>query len=67
MNTNSVWRKLVVDAKERNCFHNAVEDKKLAEAIEDAMLEFELLDESTLQFEKLSLKDKSQTIPTFPR
>ncbi|WVZ23907.1 hypothetical protein V8G54_002451, partial [Vigna mungo] len=45
INSNSVWRELVLDAKERNCFHNADEDNKLGEAIEDVILELEL-DES---------------------
>ncbi|XP_003616118.3 helicase sen1 [Medicago truncatula] len=61
INSNSVWRKVVMDAKQRNCFHNADEDKKLDQVIEDACFEFELLDESESAFNKLSIRDKSET------
>jgi len=56
-----VWRKVVIDAKQRNCFHNADEDKKLNQVIEDAFLEFELLDDSASAFNKLSIRDMSET------
>ncbi|WVY90050.1 hypothetical protein V8G54_035564 [Vigna mungo] len=42
---------LDLDAKERDYFHNADEDNKLDEAIEDTILELEL-DESQSQFKK---------------
>jgi senataxin len=61
MNSNSVWRKVVVDAKKRNCFHNADEDKKLGQVIEDALFEFELLDDSASPFNKLNIRDMSGT------
>lgn len=61
-----MWRKVVVDAKERNCFHNVDDDKKLNQAIEDALFEFELLDDSTSAFNKLSIRDISKT-KTFSR
>ncbi|XP_058748085.1 probable helicase MAGATAMA 3 [Vicia villosa] len=51
----SVWRNVVLDAKRRHCFHNANKDKKLAGAIEDALIEVELLEESELPFQNLSL------------
>ncbi|KAL5554238.1 hypothetical protein UlMin_041639 [Ulmus minor] len=38
-NSCSVWKKLVINAKERNCFHNADEDKNLAYAITAALVE----------------------------
>ncbi|GMN31515.1 hypothetical protein TIFTF001_003284 [Ficus carica] len=38
-NSESVWEKLVDDAKKRNCFHNAEEDQNLAHAIAAALLE----------------------------
>lgn len=57
---DSIWRKLVLDAKERECFHNADEDPKLAEVIEDTLLEIELLDESESPFKNLSLQDRSE-------
>lgn len=50
-----------MDAKQRNCFHNADEDKKLNQVIEDALFEFELLDGSESAFNKLSIRDKSET------
>lgn len=65
--SDTVWRKLVLDAKERGCFHNADDDKKLAQAIEDALLEMELLDDSESSFKKLSLRDKSETTATSSR
>lgn len=53
VNSDSVWRKVVLDAKTRDCFYNAEDDKKLALAIE-----LELLEESESRFKKLSLWDK---------
>lgn len=38
-NSSSVWKKLVIDAKDRGCFHNADEDKNLARALAAALLE----------------------------
>ncbi|CAJ1970809.1 unnamed protein product [Sphenostylis stenocarpa] len=61
--SNSVWRKLVVDAKKRDCFHNADEDKKLSRAIKDAIFELELL-ESESRFKILSLREKSEVTQT---
>ena len=37
--SGSIWKKLVLDAKERNCFHNADEDKNLALAIAAALVQ----------------------------
>ncbi|MED6189253.1 hypothetical protein PIB30_094041 [Stylosanthes scabra] len=59
-NSDSIWRKLVRDAKKRGCFHNASEDKKLGQVIEDALFEIELLDESESTFKKLSLGTKTE-------
>jgi senataxin len=42
--SDSVWKKLVLDAKERECFYDANEDKSLAQAITAALVEFEKLD-----------------------
>ncbi|KAJ8770464.1 hypothetical protein K2173_017955 [Erythroxylum novogranatense] len=33
INSDSIWKKLVIDAKNRACFYNADEDKSLAKAI----------------------------------
>ncbi|KAM6589846.1 hypothetical protein CsatA_012451 [Cannabis sativa] len=38
-NSSTVWRKLVIDAKERMCYHNADEDKNLALAITSALVQ----------------------------
>ncbi|CAJ2652910.1 unnamed protein product [Trifolium pratense] len=65
-NSNSVWRKVVLDAKGRNCFHNADEDKKLGQVIDDACFEFELLDDSASAFNKLSIRDMPERT-TFSR
>ncbi|XP_014523342.1 ATP-dependent helicase NAM7-like [Vigna radiata var. radiata] len=66
INSNSVWRELVLDGKERDCFHNADEDNKLDLAIEDVILELEL-DESQSQFKKLTLVEKSLIASNFSR
>ncbi|XP_050382841.1 uncharacterized protein LOC126799635 isoform X3 [Argentina anserina] len=39
--SDSVWKKLVLDAKKRNCFYNADEDSNLAQAITTALLKLE--------------------------
>ncbi|KAJ6726124.1 MAMMARY TURMOR VIRUS RECEPTOR-like protein 1 2 MTVR1 2 [Salix purpurea] len=44
-NSESIWEKLVHDAKERNCFFNADEDKDLAKAILEVKKEFDQLDD----------------------
>ncbi|KAF8052886.1 hypothetical protein N665_1494s0001 [Sinapis alba] len=45
MNSKSVWRYLIQDARKRDCFHNAEEDESLAHAIIDtAKIEFIQLD-----------------------
>ncbi|CAN6572652.1 unnamed protein product [Malus baccata var. baccata] len=41
VNSDSVWKKLVLDAKRRDCFHNADEDNNLAQAIAAALLELD--------------------------
>ncbi|XP_038694941.1 uncharacterized protein LOC119992303 isoform X2 [Tripterygium wilfordii] len=38
-NSGSIWKKIVMDAKERGCFHNADEDEKLARAITASLVE----------------------------
>lgn len=52
------------DAKGRECFHRAEDDKKLAKAIESEALLIELLDESETPFKKLSLGGPSRTTAT---
>ncbi|XWS65220.1 hypothetical protein CRYUN_Cryun05aG0073700 [Craigia yunnanensis] len=42
--SDSVWKKLVIDAKRRGCFFNADEDKHLAEAIITALIELQQFD-----------------------
>ncbi len=44
LKSGSVWKKLVLDAKKRGCFYEANEDKRLAQAISDALVELEQLD-----------------------
>lgn len=56
VSSDSVWRKLVLDAKKRDCFYNADDDKKLASTIKDAAFELEL-EESESRFKKFSLGD----------
>jgi senataxin len=64
MDSYSIWRNVVIDAKIRDCFHNADEDKKLAASIEDVLLELELLEESESSFKKLSLGGNSEKLAT---
>jgi senataxin len=42
--SGSVWKKLVLDAKERGCFYESDEDKSLAQAITVALVELGELD-----------------------
>lgn len=44
VNSRSVWKKLVIDAKDRGCFYNANEDKNLDKAIKGALLELGQID-----------------------
>jgi senataxin len=44
LKSNTVWKKLVIDAMERGCFYDANEDKTLAQAITAALAELEKLD-----------------------
>ncbi|XP_034196884.1 uncharacterized ATP-dependent helicase C29A10.10c-like [Prunus dulcis] len=39
ISSNSIWKKLILDAKKRKCFYNAHEDKDLAQAIAAALME----------------------------
>ncbi|TKY64709.1 ATP-dependent helicase [Spatholobus suberectus] len=39
LNSGSVWKKLVIDAKKRGCFYNAQEDKCLAKALLYSLIE----------------------------
>ncbi|XP_071707110.1 DNA polymerase alpha-associated DNA helicase A-like [Rutidosis leptorrhynchoides] len=44
LKSGSIWKQLVLDAKDRGCFHDANEDKNLAEATMAALVEFCQLD-----------------------
>lgn len=44
-NSESVWEALVCDAKDRNCFFNADDDKDLAKAILEVKKELDQLDD----------------------
>ncbi|KAG6656854.1 hypothetical protein CIPAW_04G050200 [Carya illinoinensis] len=60
LHSGSVWKKLVLDAKERECFHRADEDKSLAQAIVASLVELgqfdTLLHSNTLLFRKATWK-----------
>ena len=45
VNSESIWETLVLDAKNRQCFFYADEDKDLAKAILDVKKEFEQFDD----------------------
>ncbi|PQM32677.1 putative helicase senataxin [Prunus yedoensis var. nudiflora] len=59
-NSNSIWKNLILDAKKRDCFYNADEDKNLAQAIAAALLEHNqlhtLLDADSLLFKNAKWK-----------
>ncbi|KAK9942495.1 hypothetical protein M0R45_008158 [Rubus argutus] len=38
-NSDSIWKKLIIDAKNRDCFYNADEDNKLSQAIASALVD----------------------------
>lgn len=44
LNSGSVWKKLVIDAKSRGCFYNVQEDKKSSLALAGALIELGQLD-----------------------
>jgi senataxin len=44
LKSGSVWKKLVLDAKKRGCFYEAIKDKSLAQAITAALVELGELD-----------------------
>ncbi|KAF7151329.1 hypothetical protein RHSIM_Rhsim02G0186700 [Rhododendron simsii] len=44
INSGSVWKELVVDAKARDCFYDANDDKNLAQAVAGALVELNQLD-----------------------
>ncbi|KAB1211384.1 putative ATP-dependent helicase C29A10.10c [Morella rubra] len=44
LNSDSVWKKVILDAKQRECFYNAHEDKNLARAIAAALVELNQFD-----------------------
>ncbi|XP_074364158.1 uncharacterized protein LOC141704897 [Apium graveolens] len=46
LNSGSVWKKLVIDAKSRGCFYNVQEDKKSSLALAGALIELGQLDTS---------------------
>jgi hypothetical protein len=60
LKSGSIWKKLVLDAKERGCFYEANEDKSLAQAITAALVELEeldiLLNNDSLLYKEAKLK-----------
>lgn len=54
MNSDTVWSKVVLDAKDRGCYFNADEDKRLLKAIIDSLVErgqlYDLLNMNSLLF-----------------
>lgn len=43
-NRNSVWRQVLNDAKSRQCFYDACEDKNLAKAMAASLVDVDILD-----------------------
>ncbi|KAL8216743.1 hypothetical protein R6Q57_023580 [Mikania cordata] len=44
MNSDTIWKKLIIDAKNHGCFYNVSQDKNLAEAVMLALFELGQLD-----------------------
>lgn len=44
INSGSVWKKLVVDAKARSCFYDAIDEKNLAQAVAGALVDLNQLE-----------------------
>ncbi|XP_008222459.2 PREDICTED: helicase SEN1-like [Prunus mume] len=64
ISSNSIWKKLILDAKKRKCFYNAHEDKDLAQAIAAALMELGqlhiLLNADSLLFKNAKWKWKGK-------
>ncbi|KAF6175169.1 hypothetical protein GIB67_022850 [Kingdonia uniflora] len=45
INSGSVWKKLVIDTKDRGCFFNANDDKGLSKTIINSVIELDQLDD----------------------
>ena len=43
LNSGTVWKRLVLEAKARGCFYDAVNDKNLASAVAGALVELNQL------------------------
>ncbi|OVA00392.1 hypothetical protein BVC80_1181g7 [Macleaya cordata] len=43
--SDTIWKKLVLDAKDRGCYYNADDDKKLSKAIIDVLVELDQFDD----------------------
>ncbi|KAG9137009.1 hypothetical protein Leryth_013853 [Lithospermum erythrorhizon] len=56
INSGSIWKKIVIDAKSRGCFHDASEDDRLKEATIQASIEFDKL-ETLLRTDSPLFKD----------
>lgn len=60
-NSGSVWQKLINDARQRGCLHDADEDKSLSEAITAALVEIDQV-HMILSMDSLNLKDARWTV-----
>ncbi|KAK1410594.1 hypothetical protein QVD17_37131 [Tagetes erecta] len=56
INSGTIWKKLVVDAKNRGCFYNASEDKNLAQATKNSLIQLGQFD-SLFNLDSLLLKE----------
>nr|CAD1844653.1 unnamed protein product [Ananas comosus var. bracteatus] len=64
--SESIWQKLVDDAKNRGCFFNANEDKDLADAVIKAFLELDELD-NLLNMDSLHISRPRQKVRKIPK
>ncbi|KAK8956058.1 putative helicase MAGATAMA 3 [Platanthera guangdongensis] len=62
----NIWSKLICDAKERNCFHNADDDTVLNEAITKACMENDELD-NLVNMNSLKISKDKVCWPTYLR
>lgn len=65
-NSDSIWKKLIIDAKNRDCFYNADEDDELSQAIASALVDLGpiqfFLNSDSLLFRNAKWKVHSSTL-----
>ncbi|KAL7154868.1 hypothetical protein ABFS83_03G032600 [Erythranthe nasuta] len=58
LNSDSIWRKLVLDAKKRGCYYNAYDDKDLCLAVSNALIQLNELN-SLFRMDSILFKESN--------